>query len=300
LLLGGIIFLILYTTNQSIYKIRTYENPTILPLETGTFNFKGLTGTYETIGLGCYDSSGSAGGYYIGTEGNSNLNSDNELHFCNSLDSGSNLLLSSSNAITGSENGGDNYIETKITLPSGKIKINYDYSVTSYYGDGTFVIFNIDGVQKRFGTPHFKTTERGGSISGSDSYEFELKDSKEVIFKIQTTTYQKNENVIGNMEISFEPNTIEITPNETEEKEIEDAIDDLIEDIKQEDLSDKTEDEVKEIIKNEALDKGIVLTDAQVQIIANQLQKRFPIEIVLGIIIVIFIFLIILLVSRRK
>jgi hypothetical protein len=201
-----VLFVILYfATQQSYLTIRTYDNPTLLPIQTGLFNLNGIEGEYETIRLGCYT---AGSGYYIN-------DLDEDLSFCNSISTQSNLLfLSSSNTISTSANGGTNYIKTKITLPAGKFKMSYDYTVKSYYGDNDNVVFNINGYTKTFKTPHWSVSQRGGSIQGNDVYEFETTKEEEVIFMIETTTVQSKENVIGNLKIEYTPNPIIIPPVE--------------------------------------------------------------------------------------
>ena len=217
-LIGLIGLMIYFGTNQSILTIRTYENPNLLPLQTGTFELSGFQGTYESVQIGCFSSSGSAGGYYI------NDNSDGNLAFCNSITDGQTLTLSSSNSISGSATGGTNYIQAKITLPKGNVSVSYDYSASSYYGDVGGVVFTINNEVKRYKTPFYRVAERGGSISGSDTYKLELEEETEIIFRIDTITEQKNENVVGNMVIEFDEEIEEIIivpENETTNEETE-------------------------------------------------------------------------------
>ncbi len=196
-LIIGFLLILYFRTSQSILVIEKNNVP--LPLANGTFNFAGTQGTYETLYLGCLTS-----GYY-----NINNNHDEEIALCNSIESDSKLTLYSSNKIIGSSNGGTNYIEAKITLPAGKVKADYSYQVTDYYGDSASVSFTLDDVVKTFKTPWFHTYERGGSVSGDGIYEFTLKKPKEVIFKIETTTDSKNEITKGTLNIEFTPNKFE-------------------------------------------------------------------------------------------
>lgn len=202
----GFILILYFKTSQAIVKIELQENGYVIePIQTGTFNFQGIEGTYETVWLGDLSSHGGDGTVIIDDD------NDGERAISNYLDSNSRLTLSSTNQIIGSSNGGTNYIEAKITLPAGTIKIDYDYSVTSYYGDGTSIAFILGEETMSFGTPHFNVADRGGSISGSDTYEFELTEPEELIFRVETTTSQKNENVIGNLEVDFTARPNQIT-----------------------------------------------------------------------------------------
>ena len=119
-LLIGFILILYFKTSQAIVQIELQENGYIIePLKTGTFNFQGIEGTYETVWLGTLSSHGGSGGsitddYTIQIDGDN----DGQRAISNSLDSNSKLILSSTNQIIGSSNGGTNYIEAKITLPA--------------------------------------------------------------------------------------------------------------------------------------------------------------------------------------
>jgi hypothetical protein len=123
------------------------------------------------------------------------------------------------NEIIGSDNGGTNYIEAKILLPAGKIIADYEYAITSYYGDGTIVSIKIADKTETFATPHFRGAQRGGSKTGSGNHEIILTEPKEVTFRIETITSQigTDEIASGKITVSFEPSKVEsqhdVTPN---------------------------------------------------------------------------------------
>lgn len=196
----------------SIMKIELQENGyKTEPIQTGTFILNGIEGTYETVWLGDLTSQGGDGTVSI------NGDNDGEIRLSNNLIDGSRLIITSSNQIVGSENGGTNYIETKILLPPGKITASYEYSITSYYGDGTSVLIKVDDKTEKFATPHFKVVDRGGSINGNGNYEIILTEPKEVTFRIETITVQKNELASGKITVNYEPSTVQeehdVTPN---------------------------------------------------------------------------------------
>lgn len=203
----------------SIMKIELQENGyKTEPIQTGTFILNGIEGTYETVWLGDLTSYSGSGGR-ITTDYTILINGDNDGDFkiSNNLIDGSTLILTSSNQLIGSDNGGTNYIEAKVLLPAGKITANYEYSLTSYYGDGTSVLIKVDDKTEKFATPHYRVAERGGSKTGNGNYEIILTESKEVTFRIETTTSQTNELASGKITVKFEPTTFQeqhdVTPN---------------------------------------------------------------------------------------
>lgn len=200
-LLGLFVGFFLYSgfLSQSFVNIQLQDNGYITePIKTGEFIFQGIVGTYETTWLGSLTSHGGHGTVKIDGD------NDGERKISNTISSDSTLKLSSTNQIISSSQGSTNYIQTKIILPPGKITAKYDYSITDYYGSVASVTFVIGDKTKTFKTPWFHVEERGGSVSGSDTYEIILEEEKEVIFKVETTTESKNENTVGNLEISFE------------------------------------------------------------------------------------------------
>lgn len=275
-LLIGFILILYFKTSQAIVQIKLQENGYIVePLKTGTFTFEGIEGTYETVWLGELTSYGGSGGaitddYTILIDGDN----DGKRAISNFLDSNSRLKLSSTNQVIGSSNGGTNYIEAKIILPAGTIKIDYDYSVTSYYGDGSRVVFILGKETMSFGTPHFNVVDRGGSVSGSDTYEFELTEPEELIFRVETTTNQKNENVIGNLEVDFTPKPNQITYFR---------------------LADNTCQEIQLNPQDKTENDYLTLEECEYQI--KKIDLKLIISIISGIVILIFIILIL---KRRK
>lgn len=268
-LLIGFILILYFKTSQAIVKIELQENGYVIePIQTGTFNFQGIEGTYETVWLGDLSSHGGDGTVIIDDD------NDGERAISNYLDSNSRLTLSSINQIIGSSNGGTNYIEAKIILPAGTIKIDYDYSVTSYYGDGSRVVFILGKETMSFGTPHFNVVDRGGSVSGSDTYEFELTEPEELIFRVETTTNQKNENVIGNLEVDFTPKPNQITYFR---------------------LADNTCQEIQLNPQDKTENDYLTLEECEYQI--KKIDLKLIISIISGIVILIFIILIL---KRRK
>jgi len=203
----------------SLVNIQLQENGyKTEPIQTGTFNFQGIEGTYETTWLGDLRSRSGSGGR-ITTDYSILINrdSDGDLRLSNSIIGGQTLVLTSMNEIIGSDNGGTNYIEAKILLPAGKGKVYYEYSINDYFGSQTKVIFKAEDFSQTFKTPRFSVSQRGGSLSGNAVYEFELKEPKEVTFRIETITAQKNEIASGKITVSFEPSKVEsqhdVTPN---------------------------------------------------------------------------------------
>jgi hypothetical protein len=182
---------------QSMITIRTYEKVGNLPIETGIFNFAGIQGTYETIKLGCY----SGGHVWILNGGDDN----DEVSFCNSLDSSNNILKLSSSLSTGGH-AVSNYIENKITLPAGKVSVKYDYILTEYYLNS--VVLDLKIYDKNLHLYNPAGAPRGRTITGNGIYEFELNESTEVVFRITPTVNSRGENSVGNIEVTFIPNPI--------------------------------------------------------------------------------------------
>jgi hypothetical protein len=275
-LLIGFILILYFKTSQAIVQIELQENGyRIEPIQTGTFIFEGIEGTYETVWLGSLTSYGGSGGsttndYTIKIDGDN----DGERAISNLLDSNSRLTLSSTNQIIGSSNGGTNYIEAKITLPAGTIKVDYDYSVTSYYGDGSRVVFILGKETMSFGTPHFNVVDRGGSVSGSDTFEFELTEPEELTFRVETTTSQKNENVIGNLEVDFTPKPPQTTYFR---------------------LADNTCQEIQLNPQDKTENDYLTLEECESQI--KKVDLKLIITIISGIVILVFVILIL---KRRK
>lgn len=189
----------------SIVEIK--ENGVILPLVKGTFDFAGVEGTYETPYIGCINSDFAI----INNDG------DGDLTLCNEIHSGfDQLKLYSKNQQTGANAyGGENYIEAKIRLPAGKVTVNYAYDITDYYGAQAKVVLTMGNEVQTFATKRFSTTERGGSISGIETYTFNLDNEKDLTFRIETSAPDKRTSAEGTLIIEFTPNQVQhdVTPN---------------------------------------------------------------------------------------
>jgi hypothetical protein len=178
------------------------HNAQNIPVTTGNLLLAGNAGTYETPYLGCLTStSGSKANKYdtwiIAGE------NDGDLTICNALQDGNTLKLSSSFVSASgypSQSDKTNYIETKITLPAGTVNVNYNYQVSDYFTSSAGVSFIIDNFSKSF---HTSGSGKGHSISGSDSYTFVLTESREIIFRIDTSNRADAESSTGEMTISF-------------------------------------------------------------------------------------------------
>jgi hypothetical protein len=179
--------------------IQIYHVDTKLPLETGTFNFAGQQGTYETVRLGCINGDNMV----------VNDNTDANYRICNSYDSSQKLILTSSLDYSGpSSSQGNNYIETKIKLPAGRVNVHYTYEVNDYYSGQSGVFFNIDDYSKNFKTSG--SGKGGHTLSGSDDYSFTLNNAKEVTFRVETQAGQKSAGSKGTMEITSTSSQIQV------------------------------------------------------------------------------------------
>jgi len=212
ILILGIFIYFGFMQAGSVVSIGTIINgyPSRLPLQTGTFNFAGYSGTYETPYLGSVSCSGKSDSY-ICYAGGSNPLGDNT-GFSNSLQDGQTLRLKSS---ANSDNAHfENYIKTKITLPKGTLKVNYDYSVFHRYPcQPSMIIFKIDGISKGFNPGC--GSGKDWSKKDSGSFEVVLDNEQEIEFSVITHNSDGGDfSISGTMTIKFEE-----LEEETEEEE---------------------------------------------------------------------------------
>jgi cysteine-rich repeat protein len=186
--------------------IRTFESTTILPIQTGTFNFNSYSGTYETLFLGSVSCSGNPGTYYCYIA--PGRTSDEDDSFSNSIQGGDTLTLSSS------ASGYDrftNYISTKLTLPAGKITADYNYNLYSHEPcSDTQITFRVGNNSKSF-----KVGCGGGKdyySTNSSSFEVILMSEQEVDIAIISSVSNDHQNSEGSLIITYNPEetTIEI------------------------------------------------------------------------------------------
>jgi len=207
-------FVFYFSTQQSYFIIKQQSDGyNVKPIDTGTFQFQGMNGTYETLYLGSLKSHGGDNTVVI------NDNNDGDIILFNTYEINNGILKLNSRIWTfDTSTPGSNFIEIKLNAKPGNYSVNYYYYARSYYGDGTGVSFNIYDISKSFGTQHFLVSQRGGSIEGSDVYTFELTKEKEITFRVDTHVQSKQEEVDGSMDITYIPQILPIEPP-IEEKE---------------------------------------------------------------------------------
>ena len=194
-----LLFVVKFDFLGSVVKIRTYENPAILPLQTGTFNFAGYEGTYETPYLGSVSCSGRPGTFYCYPSGEGG-NPEREMSFSNSLQDGQQLILGSS--ITAEDSSTENYIKTKITLPKGELKVYYDYSLYSHQPcQADAITFKIADESKSFRVPC--TSGKDHYSNGAESFDLILTEEKEIEISIYTSG-SGDYSTEGTLEVTFE------------------------------------------------------------------------------------------------
>lgn len=182
---------------QSIVQIR--EGDYIFPLKTGTFNFVGHPGTYETPYLGSLTSDYNT---VISDENNGRTS------ISNSLVDGSSLKLTSS--ISGEGRLIENYIKGKVTLPLGTLDVSYEYSISKDRAEASSgpiqITFLVGDVTKSFRIP-----AGSASKSDSDSFSIILDKEQEVAVSVRTFTHSfRSSSSEGSLNLNFMKTTISV------------------------------------------------------------------------------------------
>ena len=183
-------------------SVKIVHDAETLPLSVGTFDFAGYEGTYESTYLGSLTSGPD---WLIATDNNGR----NSLS--NSITGGKTLTLNSSARSIRPE-GFENYIQAKITLPAGNLRIYFDYSLTIERAEASagpvLIKFLIGDTIKSFYLPAGIASK---SDSGSFNYGFARE--QEVIFAVRSSTHDfRDSNSEGTLKAEFTP--AEIVPPE--------------------------------------------------------------------------------------